>query len=396
MAPTLTHLLTFALAGVAVPLSCTVAQMPAPPKVSEDAVPHEIVVTAEPLSKLQRELDTCLARHCAPKEDIDRSLAYAEGQFVAGDYYGSRQTLLAARRRNARFAAELPVEVSSLHRANARLAGLNGASDQERIDTFDMVGALKAGLDRRDAKVMLARMEVGDLEARQGRPDNALDTYHRIAAQAHRANLPAVEAFALFRKAALLSAVAQSNASYRSSAREAIAEVERSTDPAFAPFRNGARLIALRMLPAKKQAAAAGAILATIEPVDTVRPLLAYAPPIETDSMTVTSDGSDNSEWADVAYTITSDGLVSDVHPVRTSARLNDRWLAIALKALRERRYVPVKTKTMIGFPRVVRLSFVNDMVNTKGTRIVVRSGQTRVLEIDMTVYPDEKAGSIY
>ncbi|AOH83392.1 hypothetical protein AWL63_04815 [Sphingomonas panacis] len=370
--------------------------MPAPPKVSEDAVPHEIVVTAEPLSKLQRELDTCLARHCAPKEDIDRSLAYAEGQFVAGDYYGSRQTLLAARRRNARFAAELPVEVSSLHRANARLAGLNGASDQERIDTFDMVGALKAGLDRRDAKVMLARMEVGDLEARQGRPDNALDTYHRIAAQAHRANLPAVEAFALFRKAALLSAVAQSNASYRSSAREAIAEVERSTDPAFAPFRNGARLIALRMLPAKKQAAAAGAILATIEPVDTVRPLLAYAPPIETDSMTVTSDGSDNSEWADVAYTITSDGLVSDVHPVRTSARLNDRWLAIALKALRERRYVPVKTKTMIGFPRVVRLSFVNDMVNTKGTRIVVRSGQTRVLEIDMTVYPNEKAGSIY
>lgn len=370
------------------------AQTPASPPAARQDVPRDIIVTAEPLSKLRRELDECLARHCPPKEDIGASLAYAEGQFVAGDYQASRATLLAARTRNARFAARLPVEVSSLQRANARLAGLNGASDQERISTFDMVDALKAGLHGQDARIILARLEVGDLEARRGRLPDALNTYRRVATQARRANLPAVEAFALFRKAGLLSAIARSDPSYQSSAREAIAAVLQLPGPAYADFRNGARLIALRMMPAKKQATAADTVLATLEPVDTGRPLLAYGPPVETAGMTTATMGNDSAGWADVGFTITSAGSVTDIRPIRTSAHLNPTWLAEALKALKGQRYVPRKTTSATVVPHVVRYSFVNDLIDVKATRLQERSNAVHVSEIDMTVYPDEKPGS--
>lgn len=87
---------------------------------------RDVVVKARPLATYKSDPDACIARHCPPKNEIAASLAYAQARLLAGDYAGSRSTLLKVRRRNARFAADLPVDVSDLHHATARVADLNG------------------------------------------------------------------------------------------------------------------------------------------------------------------------------------------------------------------------------------------------------------------------------
>ena len=104
---------------------------PAPPVETPIAtLPTEdgstITVTGSSLKATKADLEQCLRDHCPPKEDIQRSLTYAELQFIAGDYPGSHRTLTESRSRNARYAAELPVEVAGLHRAVGRVTRLNG------------------------------------------------------------------------------------------------------------------------------------------------------------------------------------------------------------------------------------------------------------------------------
>ena len=77
-----------------------------------------VVVTADSLTQTKKALDDCLAHRCPPKEDIARSLAYAEMQFLTGNYQGSYRTLLSSRGRNGRYDSMLPKEVADLDRAS--------------------------------------------------------------------------------------------------------------------------------------------------------------------------------------------------------------------------------------------------------------------------------------
>jgi hypothetical protein len=370
------------------------AAAPATPSVTA-ASRGDVVVVGVPLADLKRALELCLARRCPPDEDIAHSLAYAEAQFLAGDYRKSRATLTAARGRNRRFAASLPIEVSDLHRATALLSGLNGSVDAERIATFDVVDALKAGLDRADVRIMMARLDVGSMFAHEGRLDDALDRYRTVVEQARAANLPVVEGMALFRRAALLSAVASEQPSFRGTARRAVAEVMHTTDPALAPIRNGARLIAANLMRPHERSAAVKSIMTSLEPVDTDRPVLAYSPPIDLrDAGFGVASGDSDAQWADVEFVVADDGTVRDIQTVRSSNKLNEKFLAIAMKSLSARRYMPMKSSAgEQGRRRVERYSFVSNVVvggdadagDRSRSRVPVRSSERHAVVVDIT-----------
>jgi hypothetical protein len=346
-----------------------------------------IVITAQRPEASAAALAACLARHCSPKEDIAASLTHAEDQFVAGDYKGSRTTLLAARHRNSKYAAELPVEVSDLHRANARLASVSGLIDPARIGSIDAVDALKKGLSGDDVRVFAQRLEVGDAMAKEGRLDGALLHYRWVATKARRAHLPAVEGMALFRSAVLLSAVASVAPRARPDAQRAIERIENNPDPAFAPYRNGVRLMRVRLANAKDKDIALQKAIAQMEPEDSDQPTLAYAPAIDMqDAVYGAAVGDDTPQWADVSFWIAPDGTVKDIDTVRQSDHLNGQWLEVATRALRQRRYLPLKgAADAPGVMRVERYLFVSDKQSPTGSRMTFRANKRRVDIVDLT-----------
>ena len=63
-----------------------------------------------------------------------------------------------------------------------------------------------------------------------------------------------------------------------------------------------------------------------LEPVETDRPLLAYAPPLETmPSGMDFASGGNVAQWADVAFVVGLDGKVRDVQTLRTSSRVDSQ-----------------------------------------------------------------------
>lgn len=347
-----------------------------------------VVVVGRRLQDTEKALADCLARRCPPKEDIDRSLAHAEAQLIAGDYRGSRRTLLAARGRNKRYAATLPVDVADLHRANARLAYLNGMLDSGRIGIFDIVDSLKAGLARDDERIMAARLEVGDAFAKAGRFEAALSHYAWVRRLARDGQMPLAEGMALFRRAALLSTMASVERGYESSAKKAVAEVMRSRDPVWAPFRNGLRAVPAVLVREKDRTAALATAIGSMEPQPADRPQLLYAPPIDLSGVGFGAAPGDDTQWADVGFRIARDGTVEDVRVTRRSERLQDSWLAAATRALHGRRYAPLALPPgEPGAARLERYSFVSDLVGDVG-RIKVRSSTRRVEVLDLTAEP--------
>lgn len=355
---------------------------------SPQAAPsRDIVVKARPLASYKSDLDACIARQCPPKEEIAASLSYAEAQLLSGDYAGSRSTLLKARGRNARFAAELPIDVSDLHHANARLADLNGRPETGRVGMFDVVGALKAGLPDDDARVMAARLMVGDAFAKDGRFYAAMSHYRWVEKLSRKANMPLVVGMAKFRRAALLATVATVATGMRPEARRAADEILRSPDPNWAAFRNGMRLVPAYLAPERERPALLEAAVASLEPQGSDEVQLVYHLPIDLTAVAEgASSGEQKTQWADVAFRIGADGRVTDVEVLRQSERLAEWWLAPALKSLRARRYAPLRLSPgSPGITRLERYSLISDQVASKETRIAVRASKQRVDIIDLS-----------
>lgn len=355
--------------------------------------PNDIVVTGVPLSKLKQALQDCLARKCLPREDINRTLAYAEGQFVAGDYEGSRSTLNAARHRNGRFAAALPLDVADLHRAAGRISGLSGRVGGEQSATFDMIDALKAGVSKGDERVLMARLELGQAYARAGQFNDALERYGTVKRQARRLSLRRVEGMALFQEAVLLSAVARSYPPYRDNAKAAVRQIQQTSDPEMALFRNAVRLIDVQLLAnPQKRTAAMEAALAHMEPVATNRPMLLYSPRVELSTNDFGAAHGSDTEWADIGFVVAQDGTVKNVETLSTSKNLVPHWLAMVTRSVEQRRYMPMSLPEEAPEKhRVERYSFVSDRVLEKySPRMHVRSAKRRIVPTDLT--PDSEA----
>ncbi len=111
---------------------------------------EDIVVTGKPLKDTAADLEECIKRGCPPNEDMAATLAHAENQFVAGDYHGSRKTLRESLGRNRKHGKAYPVELSSVLRANGRVAEHLGEAKSFQISTLDMRDTLKSGLGADD------------------------------------------------------------------------------------------------------------------------------------------------------------------------------------------------------------------------------------------------------
>ncbi|WP_230481919.1 hypothetical protein [Sphingomonas sp. Leaf21] len=352
-----------------------------------------IVVMGQRSKRLKQDLDACIAQHCPPQRDINLSLAYAETQLVMGDYHGGRETMLAARKRNARYAAELPIDVADLHRATGLFANLTGHPNQNKTSAIDAIDALKSGLPHADTRVYTQRLEIGDAMRREGKIDMALSQYEKVAHQGREAGLPEIEGMAMFRSAVLLGALAYALPRFTRPAQEEAKAILANTSPAFLPFRNGVRMLQARLEPASRRPAAIEAALAGMEPDDNPQPMLLFAPPLKTENMGFgAAQRTADPLWADVSFFIAPDGKVSDVSIVQQTDGLSLKWLALVTKQVQERRYAPQRRTR--DLPRLERYSFIADTQTETRSRIRTNSAGLRIEVTDLSPVPRPSAAA--
>lgn len=354
-----------------------------------------IVVTAQRPETSAAALAACLARHCPPTDDIAASIAHAENLFMAGAYAQSRKILLASVHRNHGYAAQYPQEVATLHRVAARLSSVNGLPGPARRGSRDAVDALKQGMHKDDPRVILQRIEIGDTLARIGRPSAAVAQYDRVATDARVAHLPVLEGMALLRSAQLWTSAASAVAPPQvlvMKARKALQRIEANPDPAFAPYRNAARLMRVGLASTRNKPAELERAIAAMEPQGTL-PTIAYAPIIDMKDMAFgTARGDFQPRWADVSFWIAPDGRVRDIATIQQSPDMDGDWLKLATRALSQRRYLPLDVPPgSPGLIRVERYLFVSDLIETKGSNLPVRNSRRRVEVVDLTPAADLK-----
>jgi len=381
------------------------AQVTTPPAAKE-APDRDIVVTGSRIPDYESHLAACLAERCAPDKDIAATLALAQAQFEAGTYRAARASLLAAKRRNARFAKQYPVAVANLHHANSVMAGHLGLADSEWSSALDTVSAMKRGMAEDDPRVFLELIELGDAYARAGRFKGSEMQYAGIARRAHKLGLNEIEGLALLRVATLKTRLAEQNhAMFAPSARRAINALIARREPALQPYQVAARqlnfLLAAQTTPGPeldrlieqypRQPAGAPA-------------LLLYAPAV---ALTASSQGSNNrfnpsrsevamantgmppvamgsyvGQWIDVAFAIDTDGRISEVHISRHGdhVALKGGWAEQVVRSVSVRRYAP---QVQPSYGRE-RYTFTANMVAVTGSRLMARDSTPRLVRADL------------
>lgn len=346
---------------------------------------QEVVVRARPLGDLEADWRACLSSGCAPREEIARALALIEAEVRAGDYRGGWGTARTAKRRNLRYADTLPVPVAQVVRAAARLADLNGEPEAARVGMIDTADTLRKGLNSTDERVLLARLDIGDAFVSESQVEFALNQYSRVARAAQKLGKGAIAAEARFRGAALMTWLSDGQPAYRADARTALKALAESDDPAILPYRDLARLLAINLLPSRKQAAAVDALLPGLTPTTPGQPVLAWAPRVDFRRMAPSMSASDYQQWADLGFRIGRDGRVVDVSPLRHSSHLDATWLAAVVQTFSQRRYVPVALAAdSPGSSRVARITFVADSGSQTGSGLVTRASSPRIDIVDL------------
>lgn len=315
-----------------------------------------IVVYGFDLEASGRDLTECIARTCAPIDDVNATLAHAENQFMSGDYASARATVRASRKRNGEFARSSPVAVAELARVDARLSALVGLSNRARITNLDALDILNSGLTRDHPRA---------------------------------AKLGAVEGEALFRSVALYAAAASVAPAYQPAAKAAIKRIEDTRDPALMPYRRGVALLKARLALLSGKHKQADAVIARLTPAAGT-PVLLYAPPIELATVSsawrvATDAGDKNPQWVDLQFTIAADGKVRAIELLRQSPTPITGWLDAARKSLAARRYAPLLFDAADGEEmRIERFTLVEDRISSSRSRIRGR-GDARIDITDLT-----------
>lgn len=372
----------------------------------------DIVVTGQNIEKSRADLATCRAKGCPPDQEINATLLLATEQFLAGDYPGARRTVLDTRHRVARYAKTYPVQVSRLMLADSRLQALDGRKTTARISLIDALDAMRAGLPEQDRRLLAAELQIGEGYAREGRWQPAAELYSKIAKRAADQGFTDIEANALFRRAALYSVIASRDPAFAESAGRAVAAVDHRPEPAFAPYRQGAAAMKVRIAAMTKDLTPDQATAMLPSGINASEPILIYEPrtahsdiltaaaaTIYTSGTPVASaKGLDSTapEWADFGFRIGRDGGVTDVEVLKVSSIKPGRWVSVAQKAIGSQRYVPLDGSVPTdGLERRIRYSIVHDIQpSTTGTRMVQRSGGARLEVTDLSLPPPRASGS--
>ena len=387
-----------------------------------------IVITGVRLSDLKDALAKCLDRKCPPDQDIAASTALAEQEFVEGKYQDARTTLKASLGRNKGYAKGYPEPVASLFRADSRIAAHMGAGDEYRIETFAVVSALKAGLPNDDARVLAAEIEVGDMLARMGQIDAAVQQYHALAERAAKANLPYVEGMARLRVVALYAQVASQNkqnfVAYAVEARDAASQLTKDRDPRMKGFATAADLLVTRLAAKNGDQTAVDRLVAAYVAAGAgadSRPVVLYSPPMK--GIDAVYDGSIpgpvwskiNSgeligQWADISFWVKPDGTVDDVDvlrggigaltgPRKGNPNFDEIWTMPITQQIKGRRYAPLPgDRNGPGILRVERYTLTAWLArgngpSGKGSRIQTSSAP-RYEMLDLSVNPPSGPGN--
>jgi hypothetical protein len=408
----LRHLVT-ATAFLAFPLAAVAQNKP-------DDSDKPIVITGHRLSDLKRSLQECLARQCPPDQDIAASLALAEEQFVGGAYADARTTLHGSLSRNKGRAKDYPEPVAGLYRADSRIAAHLGAGDDYRFGTFSIVDSLKAGLPADDPRILAAQVEVGDMMARFGRVDEAVQQYHEIAARAHKLGLANVEGSARLRVVALYCSIAEQNEqakiAYLGQARDAAKSLARDPNPAIKTYANAASLLVARSTAKGGGDDAINALTSLYRQLDgpAIKPALVYQPPlkglggpydgsIKALDWSAINNGTLIGQWADITFWVKPDGSVSDVDVLRggigglsgerkANPKFNPVWTIPLVNQIAGRRYTPLATDANApGVLRVERYTFTAFQTPTQNSRLL-SSGVPRYEMLDLSTDPSPGA----
>lgn len=366
------------------------------------AADETIVVTAKSLKQTADELAACLARNCPPDEDVRATLAHAENQFVSGEYKGSRTTLLKSVARNRKFGGQYPIPVSDLLRGNARVAAHVGEGRDFQSSTIASRDVLKKGFGSDDPRSLVGDIEVADMRAKLGFPDEAERMYKSIGVRAASLNLPWIVSATEIRQAMLK--LASELPTDQKEGRDRLVKFSQGTDPSQRGSRLAAKVLLARLDRKAGKEEATNALLAEYAAIGgTQTPTLISADPIKQPeaprggasegrtALTQLATKSFEGQWFDVGFWITPDGRTSEIEIIRKSGKDN-LFVKPVIDSIKTRIYAPLKREPGDpGVYAVERYTMTSQWVDDNlGSRIRSRSPVPRIERMDLT--PDQIA----
>ena len=353
-----------------------------------------IVVTGRPLAETTRALADCIARQCPPNEEIDRTLALVENQFVAGQYREARSVLNRAVSRNARFARDYPRPVADLYRVTGRVAIHLGEGEAYQRAVYGIGRSIRAGLPDDSVESLTADVETGEMNSRLGRYNRAQSIYSDVAERARKANRPDIATMVVLRQAIL-----RDRWGYTADARRDLRAVATATDTAQRPFAMAANILLARLDRRDGRTDTTDAVVAAFARDPGPVPILLFDPPIGELSPRsgaglgggalnrVATQTFDN-VWGDFGFWIRPDGTVADVELLRDSGA-DPAWARPVLASITGRRYTPFAAPNAPdGAYHVERYTFTSLMISDTGSRIRHRGPNARYERLDLTVEP--------
>lgn len=348
--------------------------------------------------RAQDELAACLARHCPPAEEIERSLQAAVEQFSATRYDAAQATLQRAINRNERFAAELPGPLSTLYATLATVAEHKGVNRRWLASIRRSVTLLRQyrGVDR--PETLRQELAFGDAMIGMNQPSLSAALYRSVADKAVASGQNGLAAVALLRQASLAT-IRHRDAEATALADRAVAVA--AADPAVAAqVAQAAQVLRTRIAVRDGNAGAVDRITATLHQSANDTPRLVTQTPIKEPSSEFSvlnaAAASERSKFlkvplahatirtADVGYWIKPDGHTADVEILR-SAGLGG-WARAITDQVASRRYVPLDLPaTSQGIYRVDRFTIRAQFGVPIGSKIPQRMGREEVRIVDLT-----------
>lgn len=342
-----------------------------------------IVVTGERLRDLRRALADCLARNCPPNEDVDATLAVAEGEFLNGDYDRAEQAIQASVSRNRRHRRAYPEPVADLFRSQARVQSHRGRDRLATQSTYEILRTLRAGIPQEDHRHFTARMEIVQAELKTANRNGVIRELNELITAARKAGRDDVARRAEMRRLQFSYAITPYGLPLKR-----LQALAASTDPSQAFERVSARFFLSRVYRGEGKIEQADAMLAGIPKSDTDSRTLLYAPRIrltaaEADPSMLPGMRADHfvDTWIDVAYWIRADGGVENVEVVRKGA--NADWADPVLASIRKRLY-SASTDASASY-RLERYTYTAERGTRTGSRLTGHVGRPRVEYLDLT-----------
>ncbi len=360
----------------------------------------EIIVTAIPLSRSGADLAACIARRCAPDEDVKATLVHAENQFVAGAYKDAQKTLRKSLDRNRRHKAALPLGVADLLNAQANVASHLGEATIYRHSLFERRDTLRDHLPANDPHMLTAELDLGDSRLKMGYPDEAEAKYLAMERYALNHGRPQIAALAHIRYLSLLVIRAQPKHAedWRlMKARKEIAKYIANPTPGAEKYALVGELLQLRLDRAAGVQNSTDALIARmIAEGGMERPALLYAPPLTqnpADAVRATRSGNTShrslmstvDRWVDIGFWVNDEGRVEEAEILRNQGTAE--WTTPLLRSIAGRLYVPAAPSggARQRFFMIERYSLTARWERSTGSRLHQREPMPRIERLDLT-----------